>query len=173
MLPARLTRDVVSTIAAEADRHGVRLADHAWPPGPKAPGSTPGAPEPAPPAMILASGARHAAGLTMIEPQASAPPPAFPPAIGIGLDPAAVALAGDDIASAAARVADRALSARLCDLSSAGRVLPGSADGRLDITAYKVALSLAPHALPVVIDLRGLHEQPPAARRMIEQWGAV
>jgi len=90
--------------------------------------------------------------------------------VGIGLDPAAVALAGEAIGDAAARMAERVVSARLCDLSSAGRVLPGSADGRLDVLAYRVALSLAPGVVPVVVDVRGLSEQDEGARRMIADW---
>lgn len=153
-LPPRLAPDVLNGLASEADRHGVRLADHAWPPGPHAAASPPGNSTPAVGAGTGAAG------------------PGWPVAIGIGLDPAAVALSGDDIGAASARVADRVLSARLCDLSSAGRVLPGSVDGRLDLTAYKVGLSLAPGVVPVVIDLRGLPEQDGAARRMAAEWAA-
>lgn len=132
MLPPKIGADVLAQIVGEADRQGVRLADHAWPP-------------------------RAVEGVMAAT-------------VGVGLDPAAVALAGESIGDAAARVSDRVVSARLCDLSSAGRVLPGSADGRLDVLAYRVALSLAPGVVPVVVDVRGLAEQDAAARRMVETW---
>lgn len=150
MLPARLDPGVRDHLAAEADRHGVRLADHTWPPGPPSP----------------AGGDR----------QDEAPPestPAWPHSIAVGLDPAAVALAGDQIGPAAARVADRLATARLCDLSSAGRILPGSSDGRLDLVSYRVGLSLAPRNVPLVADVRGLQDQDESARRMIASWRAA
>lgn len=172
-LPARLGGDVLHQIGTEADLHGVRIADHAWPPGPHLPPrqATVSPPGPAP---VHAAPHGNAPPIPAAPAAVAAPPasPAWPPMIGVGLDPAAVALAGESIAAAAARTADRLLSARLCDLSSAGRVLPGSADGRLDLLAYRVSLSLAPAATPVVIDLRGLQEQDVAARRMLADWQA-
>ncbi|MEZ6232590.1 MAG: TIM barrel protein [Phycisphaerales bacterium] len=146
-LPDRVAADVVGHIAASADRVGVRVADHAWPArGERAGGETTDGGEDAQ--------ARVAS-----------------PSIGIGLDPAAVVLAGESVAKATARVADRLLTARLCDLSSAGRVLPG--DGRLDVAAYRACLSLAPAGTPVVIDVRGLEDQDAAARRMLRAWEAA
>lgn len=148
MLPVKIGADVLAQIGAEAERQGVRIADHAWPPG-----------------------AERNEGKKASADDAKPAEAGWPRAIGVGLDPAAVALAGEEIGGAAARVADRLVSARLCDLSSAGRVLPGSADGRLDLLAYRVSLSLAAGVVPVVVDLRGLTEQDAAARRMIESWG--
>ncbi|MCA9288174.1 MAG: sugar phosphate isomerase/epimerase [Phycisphaerales bacterium] len=146
-LPDGVAADVVGHIAASADRVGVRVADHAWP----------------------ARGER--AGEETTDGSVDAPARVCSPSIGIGLDPAAVVLAGQSVAKATARVADRLLTARLCDLSSAGRVLPG--EGRLDVVAYRACLSLTPGGTPVVIDVRGLEDQDAAARRMVRAWDAA
>lgn len=174
MLPVATPADVIAQIGSEADHHGVMIADHAWPPAhereaahrPRAATDAPVASTPAGSALQpSAVGAEEVRGRAVAPTGAS-----WPVTVGVGLDPAAVALAGDDIGGATARAADRLVSARLCDLSSAGRVLPGSADGRLDLLAYHVALSLAPERAAVVVDVRGLQEQDTAARRMIGDW---
>lgn len=171
MLPAKIGRDVLAQIGAEAERQGVRLADHAWPPGAERQERGHASGQDAKSAGDASEG-REVEGAHASAKASAGSAGRWPHSIGIGLDPAAVALAGEDIGSAAARAADQMVSARLCDLSSAGRVLPGSADGRLDLLAYRVSLSLAKGVVPVVVDVRGLAEQDAAARRMIESWGA-
>jgi sugar phosphate isomerase/epimerase len=84
--------------------------------------------------------------------------------LGVGIDPAALLLAGRDPAAAASRAGRALVSARLSDATTVGRVAPGNAGGRLDQLAYFVALSTAGYAQPVVVDLRGVAEQDFAAR---------
>lgn len=76
------------------------------------------------------------------------------------LDPAAVFAAGGDVMKA---VAAAPATARLSDMESVGRVEAGR--GRLDVLAYRVALSVAGYARPLVVDLRGLRDQAGAAVR--------
>ncbi len=87
--------------------------------------------------------------------------------IGVGIDPAAVLLAGEDPARAASRAGATLVSARLSDAADAGRVEPGV--GRLDELAYVVALATAAHAGPLVLDLRGVRDPITAARRTLER----
>lgn len=86
------------------------------------------------------------------------------PGIGLSLDPAAVLAQGGEVLRAAAGGPVPA-SARLSDLSSAGRVEAGA--GRLDVTAYRVALSVRGYDAPLVVDLRGLRDQAGAAARLL------
>lgn len=77
-------------------------------------------------------------------------------AIGVGLDPAACLSRGEDPAAEALRAGDRLAAARLSDLSSDGlRIAPGDrASGRLDVQAYRVALSVVGCKAAVVMDAR-------------------
>lgn len=90
--------------------------------------------------------------------------------LGVGLDPAAVLLAGDNPAKAAARLGDRLTLARLSDASEITRVEPGSSQGRLNDLAYTVALSTAKYTRPLVLDTRGLTDPAEAARRALAWW---
>ncbi len=91
--------------------------------------------------------------------------------LGVGVDPAAVMMAGEDPAAITARIGGRLAGPRLNDLDSAGgRVTPGH--GRLDVEAYLAATSVAAWNGPLVVDLRGLTSS--AERAMIEvlgEWG--
>lgn len=91
--------------------------------------------------------------------------------LGIGLDPAAILLAGGDPAAAASRAGRSIVAARLSDANDAARVVPGSPGGRLDRLAYAAALEVARHRAPLVLDLRGLKDQDRAAREVIGSWG--
>ncbi len=104
--------------------------------------------------------------------------------LGIGLDPAAVLLAGGDpvrIASSsapgataeAASLPRRLYVARLTDASSIGRVPIGVRGGRLDTLAYGVALVTSGYRSHVVVDVRGLPTPESAARRASEQWSEL
>lgn len=103
---------------------------------------------------------------------------AWPPAehlsetLRVGIDPAAVLLAGDNPAKAVARLGDRLALARLSDASDVGRVEPGRAQGRLNDLAYTVALSTAKYTLPVVLDTRALSDPAAAAPRVLQWWSA-
>jgi len=120
---------------------------------------------PNPPSDVLASLAsaaqRHGVRLAdhglPIGEQAQAPGP-----IGVGLDPAGCQGAGFDPVALASSLGDRLVSARLSDTSrtlGALRVAPASAQGRLDVLAYRVALMTSASAArlrAVVLDLRGV-----------------
>src|SRR5690606_24047230 len=74
---------------------------------------------------------------------------------GIGIDPAAWLAASADPAQAVTASTSSVLAARLTDLSHAGvRQPPGMPGGRLDVLAYRVALSAAGLQSPVVLDAR-------------------
>jgi sugar phosphate isomerase/epimerase len=88
----------------------------------------------------------------------------------IGIDPAALLLAGVDVISTTSKAGSNLASARLSDASLAGRTAPLSPAGRLDAPAYAAALSVVAYSRPVVLDLRGVAEQPAAAARALERW---
>ncbi len=87
--------------------------------------------------------------------------------IGIGFDPAAVIFAGADPAAEVARLKGPPVSARLNDLSSVGRVEPGSREGRLDVLAYAVGLATKGYRGDLVVDLRGLSEPRRVATELV------
>ncbi len=91
--------------------------------------------------------------------------------IGVGIDPAAVLLKGDDPALAVSRSAPRLVSARLSDAAAGGRVEAGQGD--LDEMAYTVALETAGYAGDLVLDLRGLADPLGSAKRALASWGAA
>jgi sugar phosphate isomerase/epimerase len=76
--------------------------------------------------------------------------------VGIGIDPAACLANASDPATIVTQYSGRITSARLNDLLRTGqRGPPGdSAGGRLDVTAFKIALSIARHRQPIIIDAR-------------------
>lgn len=80
----------------------------------------------------------------------------WPPSAGegVGIDPAAMILAGAEPHAEVLRLSDVPVAARLSDLSPVGRVPAGR--GKLDVMAYEVALVTRGFAAPVVLDLRGL-----------------
>ena len=88
--------------------------------------------------------------------RSAAVPPAGDERVGVGIDPAAWLAAGEDPEDAVARHAKTLVSARLCDLTTDGLRAPAGAPvgGRLDVVAYRVALSIAGLTRPAVIDTR-------------------
>jgi sugar phosphate isomerase/epimerase len=100
----------------------------------------------------------------------ASPAPATGP-IGIGVDPAAVLLAGQDPAATAARAGSALAAARLSDATMIGRTAPLVAPGRLDLTAYLASVAVAGYTRPLVLDVRGLPEQASVARAVRERWG--
>lgn len=100
-------------------------------------------------------------------------PPAEPErasSVRVGLDPAAVLLAGGNPAKAAAGLGSRLAVARLSDASDVTRIVPGGRDGRLNDLAYVVALDTAGYGLPIVLDARGLPEPGRAAVDALSWW---
>ncbi|MCC6951764.1 MAG: sugar phosphate isomerase/epimerase [Phycisphaerales bacterium] len=77
-----------------------------------------------------------------------------PGAGGVGIDPAAVILAGGQPHTEVLRLGAAPVAARLSDLGPVGRVPAGR--GKLDVTAYEVALATRGYSGPVVLDVRGL-----------------
>jgi len=90
--------------------------------------------------------------------------------IGVGLDPAAILLGGQDPAALAARAGPALRSARLSDATMTGRAAPGLSSGRLDMLAYAAALAVAGYTRGVVLDLRGLADQAQAAAAARDRW---
>ncbi|MHC4106955.1 MAG: sugar phosphate isomerase/epimerase family protein [Planctomycetota bacterium] len=95
--------------------------------------------------------------------------------LGIGIDPAASLGQGQDPARQVAAYAPRLISARLCDLLRSGLRGPvgDGEEARLDVLAYRVALTTAAYSRPVVVDAR----QWPDPLRGLEQtrdvWSAL
>lgn len=142
-LPADCPSDVLSAIEGVAMRCGVRIADHAWP---------------------MRGGGESGGGGTT-------------PWIGVGIDPATVLGVGEDPGALVARLGDQVAAARLSDVAAAGptagRVAPGSGQGRLDVLAYGVSLAAAGYEGWVVLDLRGVSDQAAAAVIAREAWEGV
>ena len=91
--------------------------------------------------------------------------------LAVGVNPAAVLMAGEDPASIAARLGDRLASVRLSDLDSGGNpVAPGR--GRLDVEAFIAAVSVVGWTGPLVVDLRGISTPESAMVDVIERWRA-
>lgn len=92
--------------------------------------------------------------------------------IGIGIDPPAYLAAGRSPAKAATHAGDRLASARLVDLMSDGSRGPiGGEGGRLDVTAYRAALSVAGLSRPVVVDPKGWGHVAAGLQRTARRWG--
>ena len=89
----------------------------------------------------------------------------------IGIDPAAIIVAGQDPAAALMTRGEQVAAARLSDIDAGGRVEPGA--GRLDSLAYVVGVSMRTDLWPAIVDLRGVREQDAAARRILERWASV
>lgn len=102
---------------------------------------------------------------------------AWPPAeqphsdwLGVGIDPAALLLAGEHPAKTVARLGERIVVARVSDASDISRVEPGRGQGRLDDLAYAVALAAAKYDRPVPLDLRAVPDPLSAAARVARWW---
>lgn len=107
----------------------------------------------------------------------------------VGLDPAALLQRGLDPAAEASRAGARLAAASLADTDGVARRVPGIAaalspaahslviarpgaasKGRLDLPTYLIALATASYARPIVLDLRGVADQRPAAEAFAEAW---
>ncbi len=75
---------------------------------------------------------------------------------GLGIDPAACLSRDEDPVSIVTSNPETLVSARLCDLLRSGMRGPvgDKAEGRLDVMAYRRALSVGGYARPVVVDTR-------------------
>lgn len=101
------------------------------------------------------------------------------PALGIGVDPAALLARGKDPTAVLMQVSKRLAVARLSDIERGGgsedeagetvRVAVG--DGDLDVVQYRVAVDLASvRTGPVVLDLKGLVQPLKGAQRGKRAW---
>jgi sugar phosphate isomerase/epimerase len=96
--------------------------------------------------------------------------------IGVGLDPVAPIIGGEDPALVAARAGSRLFSARLSDVSSsgggggAGRAPAGGPGSRLDVLTYRAALVTIGYERDVVVDLRGLTDPAAGLAQAMESW---
>jgi sugar phosphate isomerase/epimerase len=99
--------------------------------------------------------AAHHAGVALADHQVPVADRERDDLIGIGIDPAAWLAAGLDPAAGVSRQSGHLVAARLSDLLSTGLRGPiGTRDGRLDVMSYRVALAVAGHDRPVVLDAR-------------------
>jgi sugar phosphate isomerase/epimerase len=120
-------------------------------------------------ARAEAIGARLADHTVRVQESAGAGGDADSP-LAIGIDPAALLLAGLDPALAVSRGGTRVASARLSDATTIGRTAPGSPGARLDQLAYLVSLSTAGYARPLILDVRGITDQQAAIVRIMSSW---
>lgn len=90
--------------------------------------------------------------------------------LGRGVDPASCSIAGQDPVARVLGAGEGLASARLSDLSVAGRTVPGSESGRLDLLSYGAALGVVGYGWPVVVDLRGLPDVMETAPRILRSW---
>ena len=117
-------------------------------------------PAEAPEARAALGAAAHRCGVRIAD-TTWPPAPDLDEALSLGLDPAAILLAGADPIQAAAQHGATCASARLTDLAPIGRVAPGA--GRLDVDAYLITLDVAGFNGHAVLDLRGVPDQARAA----------
>jgi len=122
-------------------------------------------------ALAALSAAAESAGVVLAD--HAWPASGSPPFIRAGLDPATVLLAGDDPARAASRLGERLAVARLSDADAQGRRPLGDGSGRLDLTAYAVAIATGGAEPQIVVDLRGLTNQGRAATRALTAWAGA
>lgn len=101
----------------------------------------------------------------------------LPESIGPGFDPAPVLLAspGASLPTAAGmlKLPGGLACARLSDANSMGRVAPGAPGGRLDLLSYSIGLTTAGYRAHVVLDVRGLPDQPAAAGDALNAWNTL
>ncbi len=83
--------------------------------------------------------------------------PASPQPIGVGIDPPAWLAQGEDPVAGVTTFADRLVSLRLADLLESGMRAPIGVPeaGRLDVAAYRKAITTSGYRGPLVIDTRG------------------
>jgi sugar phosphate isomerase/epimerase len=143
VLPKDLAADTRQELGAAASRAGALLADFA-----------------------VGNHRREAPPDARSTDQPSRPIDVAGHAVGIGIDPAALILRGDDPIEAVTHAGDRLFAARLTDAAHSTRIAPGSSGSQLDQTAYAAALSVVGFHGPTVVDLRGVSRPGVAARAL-------
>lgn len=117
-------------------------------------------------------------GVTLADHRRSTPAPGQSPSaasakLGLGIDPAALLAAGEDVFDTVTKLTSPPEQARLSDHDGAARVHAGSHAGRLDLPAYAAALSVVGYDRPVVADLRGVPGPAAAAPRVLAAWNCL
>lgn len=90
--------------------------------------------------------------------------------MGVGVDPAAIMLAGNDPSRELSKLGAKLAAVRLSDLSAEGRVTPG--EGRLDLLAFAAAVVTGGAKGFVTVDLRGVKDPQRTAQAMVSRFGA-
>ena len=86
--------------------------------------------------------------------------------------PAAGLARDEDPCGAITTLGDRLVSLRLCDLLTSGMrgAVGAGREGRLDVTAYRVAAGVAGYARPVVVDARQWADPMNGVLRSRDAW---
>ena len=92
--------------------------------------------------------------------------------IGFGIDPAAWLSQNKDPVAAVHAFGDRLIAARLVDLLTTGLRGPigSGAEGRLDVTGYKIALSVNGYLRPIIIDARQWNDPWRGVEQTMQAW---
>ncbi len=125
----------------------------------------------APDALALLSGAAARQGVRLADHTWPSAHASSEGPIAQGIDPASLLSVGVDPSAAIAGVKPVIAAARLTDSGEIGRVIPGSRQGRLDIQAFGVSLSVRGFSACVVVDTRGLVDPDRGARDALSLWG--
>lgn len=99
-------------------------------------------------------------------------PPSDRPGVGYGIDPAAWLSCHKDPVAAIHTCGSRLVAARLDDLTRSGLRGPAGSphEGRLDVSAYRIALSINGHRRPPVIDARQWNDAWRGVEQSIRAW---
>ena len=146
VLPAGIDVGVLRAIAAQAERFGVRVADHAWP------------------ARQIDDSMGHAVGIG-IDPAAMMVQTNATGAKG------SVAVSARDIPNAVATLAAAPIAARWSEAGIVGRIAHGDRASGLDVLQYAAVLGARGYGGAMVVDLRSVVEQGGAARGAARVWG--
>ena len=87
-------------------------------------------------------------------------------ALGVGIDPATLILAGFDPVQAVATSGTHLFAARLTDAAHGARIAPDSPGSQLDQTAYAAALHVVGYIRPLIVDLRNIPSPVIAAKSL-------
>lgn len=147
VLPSEVDVGVVRAIAAQSERFGVRVADHAWP------------------ARAVDAALGHVLGVGI-----------DPAAMMVQTNAAAgkgVAISARDIPNAIANLATVPFVARWSEAGIVGRIAHGDRASGLDVLQYAAVLGARGYSGAMVVDLRSVIEQSVAARGAVAKYGEM
>lgn len=145
VLPAGLDVGVLQAIAAQAERFGVRVADHAWP------------------ARQIDDSIGHAVGIGI-------DPAAMMVQTNATGTKESVAVSARDIPNTVATLA-APIAARWSEAGIVGRIAHGDRASGLDVLQYAAVLGARGYGGAMVVDLRSVVELGGAARQAVKVWG--